>query len=230
MTDNTDWWFNEVEGTFGFLVAELDFEVSERYRHFKGNYIAYARSDATLAIECPPDWNDLWGWVAVGGPDGTWTGQHIADLLDGDDPTRPSLYAGDSGPLDREAIASKMTDWAAGFRRWVIVRESTAGCVEMWLDSSSEWASSRACCSRRSGLYDAESDEHDSARRPTDWGPLPTRSMPRTTQSTPVTTGPSVNRTSSPESFCRRRNRGSRRSARRNSSGSEICDRDARRR
>ena len=60
MTDNTDWWFNEVEGTFGFLVAELGFEVSERYRHFKGNYIAYARSDATLAIECPPDWNDLW--------------------------------------------------------------------------------------------------------------------------------------------------------------------------
>ena len=119
MADNTDWWFAAAQQAFGFLVDDCGFRIAERYRHFKGNSIRFERPDMTVGLECPPDWNDLSGWVWLVDTNGLATEHDIVDLLDGTDPDKPSRYAADSGPLDRSAVASKMNEWAASLESWL---------------------------------------------------------------------------------------------------------------
>lgn len=123
MTDHTDWWFTAVEETFGFLVTDRGFKVAERSRHFQGNYIVFSRSDVAITIECAPDWNSLTAWVDVVDPDGNRTESDLAELLDRGDPRQLSRYIADSGPLDREAVVTKMSEWADGFRGWIAVKD-----------------------------------------------------------------------------------------------------------
>jgi hypothetical protein len=126
MTDHTDWWFHEVESTFDFLVREYGFTIDDRFRHFKGNAITYARSDMKVSLESAPDWNTLSGLVVLRGPRGGWRGQEIDQFLDRGDPKRPSRYPSDSGPLDREAIAITMATWALALRGWLDQQGGTA--------------------------------------------------------------------------------------------------------
>ena len=37
--DETDWWFDEVERTFGFLERDLGLRLVKRHRHHEGNFV-----------------------------------------------------------------------------------------------------------------------------------------------------------------------------------------------
>lgn len=112
-TDETKWWFPAAESAFAVLESDLGFEIVERHHHFQGNYIVYERSDARFIVEAGSDWDTLVGMLAVGRP-GHRHGDDIWNVLGPVDPTKDWRYDSSSAPIDRDAMAAKMEQWATG--------------------------------------------------------------------------------------------------------------------
>ena len=115
--DETAWWFAKAEATFAFLLRDFDAVIVERYFHFKGNYIDYQGPGFRFDVECAPDWNSLFGSLAIWRPDGTlYVAGDIDELLIEIAPETDWRFLADSGPVDRVAVAEAMDLWAAGLR------------------------------------------------------------------------------------------------------------------
>lgn len=113
--DETRWWFQTAELTFGFLESEFGMAIVKRHYHQEGNYIVYEGPTWSFSIECAPDWNSMSAWVTFD-PRSWSKGGPIEDVLAQSEPETDWRFHGDSGPVNRSAVIRTMDLWARGLR------------------------------------------------------------------------------------------------------------------
>lgn len=117
-SDETRWWFQTAELTFGFLEAEFGMAIVKRHYHQEGNFIVYEGPTWSFSIECAPDWNSMSAWVTFD-PSSSLKSGPIEAVLAQSEPETDWRFHGDSGPVDRAAVIRTMDLWARGLRDYI---------------------------------------------------------------------------------------------------------------